>query len=206
MERTEIRAQLICANIKDEIRDVDDIIAQERLHESWLTNLIDDRHLAYVGAFFRGMYIAIVQITGVLAGLNLALHNSSLVALVALAIGVTTGLTMGGVGYLNNQIERRKTHRKETLWNQLKNPLTTCGANIVIVVILVSPFLLMQGYVALSVSVLISLIVIVIFAFYTAIIQDYSFVKICLQMIVISAITAVLSFVAANFLSLIPHS
>ena len=106
-----------------------------------LTGLIDEQHLAYVGAFFRGMYIAIVQITGVLAGLNLALHNPRLIAIAALAVGVATGLTMGGVGYLNGQVERRKTRSKENLWNQLKNPLTTSAADIGMVFVLVSPYL-----------------------------------------------------------------
>jgi vacuolar iron transporter family protein len=205
MEKAEIREQLICANLRAEILDIDGIITQERRHESLLTSLIDERHLAYVGAFFRGMYIAIVQITGVLAGLNLALHNSSLIAIAALAMGIATGLTMGGVGYLNGQVERRKTGSKESLWNQLKNPLTTCGANIVIVFILVSPYLAMEGYLALGVSIFISLVIIALFAFYISVIQDDSFRRISTQMVMISVITAVISFFAGNLLSLLPR-
>jgi len=206
MEKEEIREQLICANLSGEIPDIDNIVAQERSHESLLTSLIDERHLAYVGAFFRGMYIAVVQITGVLAGLNLALHDSRLIAVASLAMGVATGLTMGGVGYLNSQVERRKTGSKENLWNQLKNPLTTSVADIGMVFVLVSPYLAMEGYAALGVSVFVSLVIIGLFAFYIAIIQDDSFRKIISLMIMISIITAVLSFVAGNFLSLIPRA
>jgi len=206
MEKAEIREQLICANLRGEILDVDSIIAQERRHESLLTSLIDELHLAYVGAFFRGMYIAIVQITGVLAGLNLALHNAHLVAIAALAMGVATGLTMGGVGYLNGQVERRKTGSKENLWSQLKNPLTTCVTDIGMVFILVSPYLAMEGYTALGVSIFISLVIIGLFAFYISVIQDDSFRRIISQMVMISIITAVLSFVAGNLLNLLPRS
>jgi vacuolar iron transporter family protein len=204
MEKTEIREQLICANLRGEITDVDSIIAQERRHESLLTGMIDERHLAYVGAFFRGMYIAIVQITGVLAGLNLALHNSRLILIAALAMGVATGLTMGGVGYLNSQVERRKSGIKENLWNQLKNPLTTVASNIGMVFILVSPYLALQGYPALGISIFISLVIIALFAFYISVIQDDSFKRIISQMIMISVITALLSFLAGNLLSLLP--
>lgn len=206
MEKAEIREQLICANLRGEIEDVDSIIAQEHHHELLLTNLIDERHLAYVGAVFRGMYIAIVQITGVLAGLNLALHNSSLIVIAALAMGVATALTMAGVGYLNSQVERRKAGDKESLWNQLKNPLTTFGANIGMVLILLSPYLALQGYPALGVSIFISLVIIALFAFYISVIQDDSFRRIISQMIMISIITAALSFVAGNLLSLFPRS
>jgi VIT1/CCC1 family predicted Fe2+/Mn2+ transporter len=205
MEKEEIREQLICANLRGEIQDIDSIIAQEHHHESLLTSLIDERHLAYVGAFFRGMYIAIVQITGVLAGLNLALHNARLIAIAALAVGVATGLTMGGVGYLNSQVERRKTGSRESLWNQLKNPLITCVADIGMVFVLVSPYLAMEGYAALAVSIFVSLVIIGLFAFYISVIQDDSFVKRISQMIMISIITAVLSFVAGNLLSLLPR-
>jgi rubrerythrin len=52
MEKAEFREQLICADLRGEIMDVDSILAQERRHESLLTSLIDERHLAYVGAFF----------------------------------------------------------------------------------------------------------------------------------------------------------
>src|SRR5450756_2527736 len=56
MEKAEFREQLICADLRGEIQDVDSILDQERRHEALLTSLIDELHLAYVGAFFRGMY------------------------------------------------------------------------------------------------------------------------------------------------------
>jgi VIT1/CCC1 family predicted Fe2+/Mn2+ transporter len=151
------------------------------------------------------MYIAIVQMTGVLAGLNLALHNARLIAIAALAMGVATGITMGGVGYLNGQVERRKSGSKENLWNQLKNPLTTSATDIGMVFVLVSPYLAMEGYAALGVSIFISLVIIALFAFYISVIQDDSFRRIISQMIMISIITAVLSFIAGNLLSLLPR-
>jgi VIT1/CCC1 family predicted Fe2+/Mn2+ transporter len=206
MEKAEFREQLICADLRGEIQDVDSILDQERRHESLLTSMIDELHLAYVGAFFRGMYIAIVQMTGVLAGLNLALHNTRLIAIAALAMGVATGITMGGVGYLNGQVERRKAGGQQSLWNQLKNPLTTSAVDIGMVFVLVSPYLAMEGYAALSVSICISLAIIGLFAFYISVIQDDSFKRIISQMVMISIITAVLSFIAGNLLSLLPKS
>lgn len=111
---------------------------------------------------------------------------------------------MGGVGYLNGQVERRKSGNKDSLWYQLKNPLITSAVDIAMVFVLVSPYLAIGGYTAPSVSIFISLIIITLFAYYISVIQDDNFKRIISQMIMISIITAVLSFIVGNLLSLLP--
>ncbi|NIW10536.1 MAG: rubrerythrin family protein, partial [Gammaproteobacteria bacterium] len=53
-----------------------DIAKDEDEHEKQLIDLIDEERLKYTGDIVRGMNVALVELTGALAGLTLAIPNT----------------------------------------------------------------------------------------------------------------------------------
>jgi len=82
MERNEVDAQDCYAQLKGEIpeEDLDEIIRQEYEHEDALLALLDEERLRYTGSIVLGLNDALVELTGALAGLTLALQNTRLIA------------------------------------------------------------------------------------------------------------------------------
>lgn len=79
-------------------KDYDEIIAvvpeaatfkhEEEIHEERLVALLDEERLRYAGSIVLGLNDALVELTGALAGLTLALQNVKLIALSGLITGI----------------------------------------------------------------------------------------------------------------------
>jgi VIT1/CCC1 family predicted Fe2+/Mn2+ transporter len=58
--------------ITSEIPEANDIILQEEEHENQLITLVDEERLKYVGAMVLGLNDALVELTGMIAGMTFA--------------------------------------------------------------------------------------------------------------------------------------
>jgi vacuolar iron transporter family protein len=187
MERGEIVSQSFYNKISDKELGILKMIEDEREHERKLISLIDEKRLAFVGDFILGLNDALVELTGALAGLTLALNNTKIIAMVGLITGIAASLSMGASNYLAVREKREK--------EAMTAGLMTGIAYIVTVLILVSPYLIFKkSFIALIFTLFFSVLVVGIFNFYVSVAKRQDFVSRFLRMIIISFSVAAINF------------
>lgn len=190
MERGEANAQLSYEALAREVPEALAIREDEEAHEAALLDMLDEERLAYVGSMVLGMNDAMVEMTGTLAGLTLAMQNTQLIALSGLITGIAATLSMASSEFLSSKSEGRP--------DALKSATYTGVAYLVTVALLILPYLLFDAshYLwALGTMILIVLAILVVFNYYLSVAQDLSFKKRFGQMAGISLGVAALSFV-----------
>ena len=91
----------------------------------------------YYGSIVLGISDALIEITGVLAGLTFALKDLKLVALSGLVTGIAASLSMGASEFLSKRAESRNSL-------PIKEALYTSMSYLFVVTILISPYLLIE--------------------------------------------------------------
>ena len=99
MEKGEEKAQATYTDIED-IPEIYKWIDDEDKHEHALIEMLDEDLLHYAGSVVLGLNDALVELTGALAGLTLALQNTKLIALTGLITGIAAAMSMGLSEYL----------------------------------------------------------------------------------------------------------
>jgi VIT1/CCC1 family predicted Fe2+/Mn2+ transporter len=193
MERGEANAVLIYERIAKDIPDVKTVIEDENAHEEELLNLIDEERLKYVGSVVLGLNDALVELTGALAGLTLALQNIKLVAVAGLVTGIAASLSMAASEYLSTKSEGDKDPIKASVYTGITYFLT--------VIFLIFPYLILQNpYLCLGITLFNAIIVIFIFTFYVSVAQEAPLLKRFAEMAIISLGVAALSFIIGFFI------
>jgi len=137
MERGEADASESYAKLKGRLDGLDDLIRDENEHEEALIGLLDEERLRYAGSIVLGLNDALVELTGALAGLTLALQDTKLIALSGLITGIAAALSMGASEYLSTRSEKTERH-------PLRASLYTGTAYILTVLILILPYLILE--------------------------------------------------------------
>ncbi len=197
MERGEEKAQISYDELAKEAPEALDIRADEEAHEQALLTMLDEERLAYVGSMVLGMNDAMVEMTGTLAGLTLAMQNTRLIALSGLITGIAATLSMASSEYLSSKSEGRD--------DALKSATYTGIAYLVTVALLILPYLLFDEahYLwAMGTMIAIVLLILVVFNYYLSVAQDLPFKKRFGQMAGISLGVAALSFVIGIFVKM----
>ena len=187
MEKGEAKAQI---SYEELAREALDIRAGEEAHEAALLDMLDEERLSYVGSMVLGMNDAMVEMTGTLAGLTLAMQNTRLIALSGLITGIAATLSMASSEYLSSKSEGRP--------DAFKSATYTGIAYLVTVALLILPYLLFDEahYLwAMGTMIVIVLLILVVFNYYISVAQDLPFKKRFGQMAGISLGVAALSFV-----------
>jgi VIT1/CCC1 family predicted Fe2+/Mn2+ transporter len=188
MERGEEQAQETYEEISKFVPAAKDIAQEEDEHEKQLIDLIDEERLKYTGDIVRGMNVALVELTGALAGLTLAIPNTRLILTAGLIIGIAMTLSLASTEYL-------ATRAGGGVRSPFKAVVYAGLANIFTVLFLVFPYLLFANiYFSLGVMILNAIIVIFLFSFYISVTKDISFKKRFLEMSLISLGVAALAF------------
>ncbi len=189
MERGEEKTQAVYGEMKDKIEGLDKLIEDEERHEKELIDALNEEKLNYVGSIVLGLNDALVELTGTLAGLTLALGNARTVGLAGLITGIAASLSMASSEYLS-------TKQEESHGYALKSAFYTGIAYIFAVIFMILPyFLLDNGLYSLATTIGVVVLIIFIFNYYISIAKDLSFRKRFLEMITISLGVAALSFV-----------
>jgi VIT1/CCC1 family predicted Fe2+/Mn2+ transporter len=199
MEKGEQNAQKLYEQVKSEVPGVKKIINEEEKHEQDLLKLINEERLSYIGSIVLGLNDALVELTGALAGLTLALQNARLVAVAGLITGIAASFSMAASEYLSVKTEKNG-----------KNPITaafyTGIVYIVTVAFLITPYLLISNlYVSLALSLSIAIFIILIFTFYTSVAQNRPFASRFLEMAGLSMGVAFLTFIIGFVVRQILH-
>lgn len=188
MERGEQNSQASYELLRGKIPHIEKIIRDEDQHESKMLNMLDEESLRYTGSIVLGLNDALVELTGALAGLTLALQNGRLIALTGLITGIAAALSMGTSEYLSTKAESDGK-------SPLRAALYTGVAYIFTVAALIAPYLLLHGlFLPLACTLAIALLIIAVFNFYVSVAKDLSFRARFLEMATLSVGVAAISF------------
>jgi VIT1/CCC1 family predicted Fe2+/Mn2+ transporter len=188
MERGEEDAQDSYNTLYKIIPEAETIVREENQHETALLQLLDEEKLRYTGSMVLGLNDALVELTGALAGLTLALQNTKLIALTGLITGIAAALSMATSEYLSTKTEG-------TVKNPLKASIYTGVAYLITVMILVLPYLILRNYyVCLGCTLTGAVLIIALFNYYISVATDEPFKKRFLEMTGLSMGVAIFSF------------
>jgi VIT1/CCC1 family predicted Fe2+/Mn2+ transporter len=188
MERGEQLAQEVYQKISVVVPGVTHIVEDENRHEAELIDLIDEERLRYVGSMVLGLNDALVELTGTLAGLTLALQNARLIGLMGLITGIAASLSMAASEYLSTKSE-------EGGQDPTKAAAYTGVAYVLTVALLILPYFLFGNYlVSLGVTITNAILVILAFTYYVSVAREIPFKRRFLEMALISFGVAGLSF------------
>jgi len=188
MERGEEGAQENYAALQDVIAEASRIAEEENSHEDALIAMLDEERLRYTGSIVLGLNDALVELTGALAGLTLALQDTDLIALTGSITGIAAALSMGASEYLSTRTEDSTKH-------PVRASLYTGGAYLMTVILLILPYLLLDNYfVCLACALLAAVAIIGLFNYYVAVAKDEPFKERFLEMAGLSFGVALFSF------------
>jgi len=188
MERGEEGAQENYKSVGHEIEEASSIAADENEHEETLIAMLDEELLRYTGSIVLGLNDALVELTGALAGLTLALQDTDLIALTGSITGIAAALSMGASEYLSTRTEKSLKH-------PVRASVYTGGAYIITVLLLILPYLVLNNYfICLACTLVAALAIIGIFNYYVSVANDEPFKERFLEMAGLSFGVALFSF------------
>ena len=189
MENGEGNAQEEYKQLSTDVPESIHIREQEEEHEHALLGMLDEERLQYVGSMVLGLNDALVELTGSLAGFTFAMQNTRLIALSGLIIGISATFSMASSEFLAARSEGRE--------DALKSCTYTGIAYLITVILLIAPYLIFsneQFLLALICMLLVVVLIIAGFTYYTSVAQDQPFKSRFLEMAIISISVAVISF------------
>ena len=196
MEQGEGTAQQNYSNLKGVIPNIEDWIRDEHEHDNALIGMLDEERLRYAGSVVLGLNDALVELTGALAGLTLALQNVKLIALSGLITGIAAAMSMAASEYLSTRSEATEKH-------PVRAAVYTGIAYIITVFLLILPYLLFQNfYFDLVWALATATIIIAVFNYYISVAKDESFRPRFLEMAGLSFGVAAFSFMIGYFIRL----
>jgi VIT1/CCC1 family predicted Fe2+/Mn2+ transporter len=188
MERGEDKAHAVYQDLARVIPDLESVAGDEARHGKELINLIDDERLEYSSDIVRGLSVALVEISGALAGFTFALRDKNLVLTAGIIIGFTMSLSLTGTEYL-------ATKSSTSIKNPLKSAVYAGLANVATVILLLIPYLVFGNlYLALGFMILVAVIIIFVLSFYLSVARDTGTRTMFLEMTGISLGIAGLAF------------
>lgn len=198
MENAEKNAQTFYQEIVRVIPEIQKIIDDEEKHEKEIIGLIEEEKLKYIGSIVLGLNDALVELTGTLAGLTLALQNNRLIAVAGLVTGIAAALSMAASEYLSQKHETTEEN------NPLKASIYTGIAYIFTVLFLILPYFIFSNYfISLGATIFNAILIIFFFNFYIAVAKGLSFKKRFLEMALISLAVSAISFFIGYILKIV---
>lgn len=189
MEGGEENAQKNYAAIAAVIPEAAQFQHEENIHEEQLIGMLDEERLRYAGSVVLGLNDALVELTGALAGLTLALQNGKLIALSGLITGIAASLSMAASEYLSTRSENTDKH-------PIRAAVYTGIAYILTVSLLVLPYLISPETYLLDLIIALTtgVIIIAVFNYYISVAKGESFRARFTEMAVLSLSVAAFSF------------
>jgi VIT1/CCC1 family predicted Fe2+/Mn2+ transporter len=196
MERGEAKAQENYSQLIGKVPNIEKWIHEEEVHEQRLLAMLDEERLRYAGSVVLGLNDALVELTGALAGLTLALQNVKLIALSGLITGIAASMSMAASEYLS-------TRSEDTQKQPIRAAVYTGIAYIITVTLLVLPYLLFSNYILdLVIALATAVLIIAVFNYYISVAKDEPFRPRFLEMAGLSLGVATFSFIIGYFIRL----
>ncbi len=194
MERTEKNVQKDYDQITAVVPEAATFKHEEEVHEKQLVGMLSEEGLRYAGSIVLGLNDALVELTGALAGLTLALQDVKLIALSGLITGIAASMSMAASEYLSTRSEKTDKH-------PVRAAVYTGIAYIGTVTLLVMPYLIFENYyLDLAIALTTAVLIIAVFNYYISVAQDVSFRERFLEMAGLSLSVATFSFIVGYFI------
>jgi VIT1/CCC1 family predicted Fe2+/Mn2+ transporter len=198
MENGENKAQKVYDTMLAAIPEAKQIMDEEHNHEHELIGMIDEERLQYAGSIVLGLNDALVELTGALAGLSLALQNTRLIAMAGLITGIAASFSMAASDYLSKKAD-------DTEKNPARSATYTGIAYILTVALLIAPYLIFDNYMlCLAITLVVAILIILGFNYYIAVAKELNFKRRFTEMAFISlgvsALTFGIGYVVRNLL------
>ena len=194
MEQGEEAAQANYEAVSSVIPEATKYQNEEDKHEQQLIEMLDEERLQYAGSVVLGLNDALVELTGALAGLTLALQDVKLIALSGLITGIAASMSMAASEYLSTRSEKTSKH-------PVRAAIYTGIAYIFTVTLLVLPYLLFKNfYLDLGIALTTAVIIIAVFNYYISVAKGESFKERFLEMAGLSLSVALFSFIIGYFI------
>lgn len=170
MEAGEEGAQVAYHEMAQEVPEALRVEEDEDRHEQELLDMLDEERMQYMGSVVLGLNDALVELTGALAGLTLALRNTPLIALTGLITGIAAALSMAASEYLSTKAEEQVNR------HPVRAAIYTGIAYVCTVAILIAPYLILHNYIAcLVLTLCLAVCIIAAFNFYISVAQNKPF-------------------------------
>lgn len=187
MEKREGTGSAVYTKLAEYFPESKKFAEEELVHEKQLLNMLDEESLQYVGSIVLGLNDALVELTGALAGFTLALSDNRIISLVGLVTGISAALSMAASDYLSSKADGESTAGKSALY--------TGVAYFITVILLITPFLLLDNqFIALGITLSTAVLIIFLFNYYISVAKDLNFKARFLEMTIISLGVAAFSF------------
>lgn len=194
MEMGEEKAQVNYEAVSKVIPKAIEYQDEEDKHEHQLIEMLDEERLQYAGSVVLGLNDALVELTGALAGLTLALQDVKLIALSGLITGIAASLSMAASEYLSTRSEKTSKH-------PVRAAVYTGIAYIITVTLLILPYLLFENYyLDLVIALTTAVVIIAVFNYYISVAKGESFRERFVEMAGLSLSVAAFSFVIGYFI------
>ncbi len=187
-ERKEHAAQIDYA-LFEHISGVKRLIEDEERHEQALLSMYQEERLEYASSVVLGLNDALVELTGMLAGLTLAIANSKLIAVAGVVTGIAASMSMAASAYFaaKEDDSHKKSPRKVALYTGI--------TYLIIVLLLIAPYVLFSNiYLSLAITLMLAVIVIAGYTFYITIAKDQAFWPRFIEMALVSLTVAAITF------------
>ena len=197
MERGENSAGKTYRKIIDAYPQLAAIADDEDRHESELIGMLDDERLNNMGAIVLGLNDALVELTGALAGFTFALGDCLKIAKLGLITGLAAAMSMAASAFLSARAESQAggTDGESGDDGALKTAAYTGIAYVLTVIVLVSPYALIENAtLALAAMLMGAFGIIAFFNFYLSVARDTSFKRGFFEMAGISTTVALISY------------
>ena len=189
-----IEAEKVYGEIARHVPAAAAIASDERNHERQLIALIDEERLKYIGDIIRGLNTALIELMGAVAGFTLALQDTRFIVTAGLITGIAMSLSLAGTEYL-------ATKSGGGSHNPVKSGIYSGVANLLTVLLLLSPYFIFSNiYFSLVVMIIVAVVIVFLFTFYLSVALEISLKRRFLEMVLISFGTAALAF-AVGFLA-----
>jgi len=165
------RYKAFLPNLEGPLREeLEKIIAEEEEHENKLMSSIEETMVKYMSFIVLGLADAIVEITGVHAGM-LGVTTSTIIAgVTGLVVGFSAAISMSSAAYLQAKHDPER--------HPLTSAVLTGIAYILAVVLLALPYFATHNMaVAFTASILLGIGLIAYFTYYSAVVFDRNFTR-----------------------------
>lgn len=201
MEKGEQFAQKLYESQKE--KDFKILLKDEHEHENSLIEILKDSRIEYAGSIVLGLNDALVELTGALAGLSLAIQNGKLIAIIGFITGFAASLSMAASAYLSSKEEKNTNNNKITNENpkdEIKGAFYTGITYIITVLLLILPFILINNvFKSMILMLLTTIIIIALYTFYITTAKNLNFWPRFKEMALISLSVALISFLIGFF-------
>ncbi len=173
--------------------ELEKILRDEQEHESFFIGQIQETVVKYIGFISLGLADAIVEVTGVHAGL-LGVTNSTLYAGVSgLIVGFSAAISMGSAAYIQCKQDPNRS--------PIVSAVMTGVSYIISVALLAVPYFLTKGMgLAFGLSIIMGIVLIGTLTFYSTVVFDRKFWRDFLETVGLMLATAAVTFLLGTFL------